>query len=79
MRIIGDKNQISEDVFDFIISYLPFPQKSISSVYLFFLRPFHEYASVVWDNCTVNEKDKLEKIQIEAGRNVTGLTRSNNL
>ena len=31
MRIIGDKNQISEDVFDFIISYLPFPQKSIRS------------------------------------------------
>ena len=31
MRVIGDKNQISEDVFDFMISYLPFPQKSIRS------------------------------------------------
>ena len=33
MRVIGDKNQIhvSEDVIDFMISYLPFPQKSISS------------------------------------------------
>ena len=31
MRVTGDKNQISEDVFDFMISYLPFPQKSISS------------------------------------------------
>ena len=31
MRVIGDKNQIYEDVFDFIISYLPFPQKSIRS------------------------------------------------
>ena len=30
-RVIGDKNQISEDVFDFMISYLPFPQKSIGS------------------------------------------------
>ena len=29
MRVIGDKNQISEDVFDLMISYLPFPQKSI--------------------------------------------------
>ena len=29
MRVIGDKNQISEDVFDFMISCLPFPQKSI--------------------------------------------------
>ena len=31
MRVIGDKNQISEDEFDFMISYLPFPQKSIRS------------------------------------------------
>ena len=31
MRIIGDKNQTSEHVFDFMISYLPFPQKSIHS------------------------------------------------
>ena len=31
MQVIGDKNQISEDVFDFMISYLPFPQKSIRS------------------------------------------------
>ena len=31
MRVIGDKNQISEDVFDFMISYLTFPQKSIPS------------------------------------------------
>ena len=31
MRIIGDKNQISEDVFDFMISHLPFLQKSICS------------------------------------------------
>ena len=31
MRVIGDKNQISEDVFDFMISYLSFPKKSIRS------------------------------------------------
>ena len=31
MGVIGDKNQISEDVFDSMISYLPFPQKSIRS------------------------------------------------
>ena len=29
--VIGDNNQIAEDVFDFMISYLPFPQKSIRS------------------------------------------------
>ena len=32
MRVTGDNNKISEDVFDFMISYLPFPQKSIRSV-----------------------------------------------
>ena len=31
MRVINDKNQISKDVFDFMISYLPLPQKSIRS------------------------------------------------
>ena len=31
MRVFCDNNQISENVFDFIISYLPFPQKSIRS------------------------------------------------
>ena len=29
MRVIGDKNQISEDIFYLIISYIPFPEKSI--------------------------------------------------
>ena len=31
MQVISDKNQITEDVFDFMISYLPFTQKSIRS------------------------------------------------
>ena len=31
MQVIGDKEQISEDVSDFMISYLPFLQKSIRS------------------------------------------------
>ena len=43
------------------------------------LKPILEYASVVWDNCTPNEKDKLEKNQIEAGRIVAGLTGSTSL
>ena len=31
MQVIGDKNQISEDIFEFMISYLSFPQKSVCS------------------------------------------------
>ena len=47
MRVIGDKNQISEDVFDFMISYLLFPQKSIRSklTKLFFSISINTYLS----------------------------------
>ena len=45
-------------------------------IYDSFLRPILEYSSVVWDNCTQYEKDRLEKVQIEAARIVTGTTRS---
>ena len=41
-----------------------------------FLRPLMEYSSTVWDGCTAYEKESLEKIQNEAARIVTGLTRS---
>ena len=55
--------------------------KALNQIYMYlsFLRPIIEYASVVWDNCTLYKKDNLEKIQIEAGRIVTGLTRSASL
>ena len=37
MRVIGEKNQISEDVFDFMISYLPFPKsQSVLNLLNFF-------------------------------------------
>ena len=54
-------------------------RKTLNQINVSFLRPILEYTSVVWENCTFNEKDKLEKIQIEAGRIVTGLTRSTSL
>ena len=54
-------------------------RKTLNQIYLSFLRPILEYASVVWDNCTLYEKDNLEKLHIEAGRIVTGLTRSASL
>ena len=41
-----------------------------------FLRPLLEYSSVVWDNCSRTEKDRLEKVLVEAARIVTGITRS---
>jgi hypothetical protein len=40
------------------------------------MRPILEYASTVWDGCNENDKHLLEKMQYEAARVVTGLTRS---
>ena len=50
-------------------------RKTLNQIYVLFLRPILEYSSVVWDNCTQYEKDRLEKVQIEAARIVTGTTR----
>ena len=51
-------------------------RKSLNQIYKSFLRPVLEYSAVVWDSRTLYEKESLEKIQHEAARIVTGLTRS---
>ena len=51
-------------------------RKALNQICLSFLRPLMEYASSVWDSCAAYEKDSLEKLQNEAARIVTGLTRS---
>jgi hypothetical protein len=43
-------------------------------VYITFIRPILEYGSEVWDNCGAVNSDRLEKVQTEAARIVTGLT-----
>ena len=49
--------------------------KTLNQLYFSYLRPLVEYASVVWDGCTMYEKEQLERFQYEAARIVTGLTR----
>ena len=51
-------------------------RKALNQIYISFLRPILEYGSSVWDSCTNYEKDNLDKLQNEAARIVTGLTRS---
>jgi hypothetical protein len=51
-------------------------RKTLNQFYILFLRPLLEYAFVVWDGCTNDEKDTLDKIQHEAARIVSGVTRS---
>ena len=58
------------------ISYVQIRQKTLETIYFSFIRPTLEYADIVWDNCNMNEKYKLEQIQYEAAMIVTGATRS---
>ena len=43
------------------------------NIYLSCIRPILEYGNVIWDNCTQNEANLLESVQVEAGRIITGL------
>ena len=48
-------------------------------MFLSYIKPILEYADVVWDGCSTDNTDRLERIQLEAARIVTGLTRSTHL
>ena len=43
------------------------------NLYLIYIRPILEYAGEVWDNCSVSNSCKLERLQLEAARIITGL------
>ena len=42
-------------------------------MYVTFVRPILEYASVVWDGCLISDTDKFENVQLYAARIVTVL------
>ena len=44
-------------------------------MYISFVHPLLEYANIVWDNCTIENKRIVENIQLEAARIVTGGTK----
>lgn len=50
-------------------------RKSLQKIYFTLIRSLIEYADVVWDNCTQQQCNDLEKIQLEAGRIVSGTTK----
>ena len=50
-------------------------RSSLQKIYFTFIRPLLEYSNIVWDNCTLQETEELEKIQLEAARIVTGTTK----
>ena len=53
-----------------------FSQQALNQMYISYIRPTLEYSSIVWDSCSEQDKTALEKLQNEAARIVTGLTRS---
>ena len=40
-----------------------------------YIRSLLEYANILWDNCSIENKRNLESIQIEAARIITGATK----
>ena len=49
---------------------------SLNKMYLSYIRPILEYADVLWDGCSNENESRIEKVQLEAARLVSGLTRS---
>jgi len=45
---------------------------TLEKIYISFIRPLMEYADVIWDNQKQNLINKLENIQLDAARIVTG-------
>ena len=48
-------------------------RKSLNRFYISFIRPMLEYGNILWDNCTKQQSDLLESIQLDAARIITGL------
>jgi hypothetical protein len=46
----------------------------LERIYLTFILPILEYCCEVWDNCGQMNADRLEKINLEAARIITGFT-----
>jgi hypothetical protein len=51
-------------------------RKALNQIYFSYIRPILEYSCILWDGCTNQCVEKLEKLQNEAARVVTGLTKS---
>lgn len=51
-------------------------RRSLNQIYLSYIVPILEYSSIVWDGCSDSCSNSLQKLQNEAARIVTGLTRS---
>ena len=49
-----------------------FNRKTLETLYKSFIRPILEYAHTIWNNCTAEQKQKIESVQLAALRAITG-------
>ena len=56
-----------------------FTRQALNQMYVSYVRPLLEYSSIVWDGCSEQDKTSLERLQNEAARIVTGLTKSTSI
>ena len=49
------------------------PRTVLNKLYCTYIRPLLEYASKVWDGCNETDANRLEQIQFNAARIVTGI------
>ena len=57
----------------FVNSNFEVSRHNIEKLYFVFIRPLFEYACEVWGNCGTGYINKLESLQLEAARIVSGL------
>ena len=50
-----------------------FSKDVLKQLYCSYIRPILEYACEVWDGCNESDKNRLEQVQLNAARIVTGL------
>ena len=46
---------------------------TLNKLYLTYIRPLLEYASEVWDGCSITDSNRIEKVQLHAARIISGL------
>ena len=54
-------------------------RRSLKKMYISYVRPLIEYSDSVWDNCSMESKNQLESIHLEAARVITGATKLCNI
>ncbi len=48
-------------------------RQNLNKIYLSYILPLLEYACELWDGCTARDTDKIDKLQLQAARIITGL------